>query len=126
MTVDQQILEALRTGGGMLWKALWALIFGYVISGAIQVLVTREQMARALGERGAKQTGLASFFGFISSSCSFAALAASRSVLVKGAHPVNALAFLIASTNWSSSLASCFSSSWAGIFSPAISCSGSS
>src|SRR3546814_3052600 len=39
------------------------------------------------------------FFGFVSSSCSFAALAASRSVLVKGAHPVNALSFLIASTN---------------------------
>lgn len=83
----------------MLWKALWALIFGYIISAGIQVLVTREQMANALGERGPTQAGLASFFGFVSSSCSFAALAASRSVLVKGAHPVNALAFLIASTN---------------------------
>ena len=42
---------------------------------------------------------MATFFGFISSSCSFAALAASRSVLVKGAHPANSLAFLISSTN---------------------------
>src|SRR3546814_18414156 len=56
-------------------------------------------MARTLGERSVKQAGLASFFGFVSSSCSFAALAASRSVLVKGAHPANALAFLISSTN---------------------------
>ena len=95
----EQMLEALQTGAGMLWKALWALIFGYLISAAIQVLVTREQMAKALGERGSRQVGLAGFFGFISSSCSFAALAASRSVLVKGAHPTNALAFLIASTN---------------------------
>ena len=94
-----QIGEALYTAAGMLWKALWALIFGYIISASIQVLVTREQMARALGERGAKQAALGGFFGFVSSSCSFAALAASRSVLVKGAHPVNALAFLIASTN---------------------------
>jgi uncharacterized membrane protein YraQ (UPF0718 family) len=95
----EQILEAFYTAGGMLWKALWALIFGYLISAGIQVLVTREQMAELLGERGAEQAGLASFFGFISSSCSFAALAASRSVFVKGAHPANALAFLIASTN---------------------------
>lgn len=63
------------------------------------MLVSREQMARALGERGAKQGALAGLFGFISSSCSFAALAASRSILVKGAHPANATAFLIASTN---------------------------
>lgn len=94
-----QVVDAITTGAGMLWKALWALIFGYIISAGIQVLVTREQMARLLGRRGAKQAVLASFFGFVSSSCSFAALAASRSVFAKGAHPVNATAFLISSTN---------------------------
>src|SRR3546814_7252633 len=95
----EQALDALLTVAGMLCKALWALIFGYIISAGIQVLFTREQMANVLGERGATQAGLSGFFGFVSSSCSFAALAASRSVLTKGAHPVNALAFLIASTN---------------------------
>jgi uncharacterized membrane protein YraQ (UPF0718 family) len=94
-----QIVEAFTTGAGMLWKALWALIFGYIISAGIQVFVTREQMAKILGERGPKEAGIGGFFGFISSSCSFAALAASRSVLVKGAHPMNSMAFLIASTN---------------------------
>lgn len=94
-----QVAQAFLTGAGMLWKALWALIFGYLISAGIQVLVSREQMARVLGERGAEPAALAGFFGFISSCCSFAALAASRSVLVKGAHPANALAFLISSTN---------------------------
>jgi uncharacterized membrane protein YraQ (UPF0718 family) len=94
-----QVLEALTTGAGMLWKALWALVFGYLISAAIQVLVTRKQMADLLGKRGLREASLAGLFGFISSSCSFAALAASRSVLVKGAHPVNAIAFLVASTN---------------------------
>ena len=59
----EQIFEALKTGGGMLWQALWALIFGYIISAAIQILVTREQMADVLGARGAKQASLASFFG---------------------------------------------------------------
>ncbi len=95
----EQIIEALATSAGLLWKTFWALVFGYTISAGIQVLVSRAQMARTLGDRGSRQGALASFFGFISSSCSFAALAASRSVLVKGAHPVNALAFLIASTN---------------------------
>jgi uncharacterized membrane protein YraQ (UPF0718 family) len=94
-----QIWQAFYTGAGMLWQALWALIFGYIISAGIQILISREQMGRALGDRGPKQAGLAAFFGFISSSCSFAALAASRSVLVKGAHPANSLAFLISSTN---------------------------
>jgi len=36
----EQVLEALYTSAGMLWKALWSLIFGYIISAAIQVLVT--------------------------------------------------------------------------------------
>lgn len=42
-----QLLQALYTGAGILWKALWALIFGYRISADIQVLVTRGQMALA-------------------------------------------------------------------------------
>ncbi len=69
-----QVLEAFQTGASMLGKALWALIFGYIFSAGIQVLVTREQMPKAPGERSAKQAGVAGFFGFISSSCSFAAL----------------------------------------------------
>lgn len=98
MLLDK-VVEALLTSAGILWKSFWALIFGYAVSAGIQVLISRRQMGRALGRRSPKQVGLGGFFGFISSSCSFAALAASRSVLVKGAHPVNALAFLIASTN---------------------------
>ena len=94
-----QIQLALETAAGMMWKAFWALVFGYAISSMVQVLVTREQMGKALGRRGPRQLGLATFFGFVSSSCSFAALATSRSVLVKGAHPANALAFLVSSTN---------------------------
>lgn len=95
----EQMIEAFAAGFGILWKALWALIFGCTISAGIQVLISRSQMAQTLGDRGIRQAGLAGFFGLISSSCSFAALAASRSVLTKGAHPVNAGAFLVASTN---------------------------
>ncbi|MEH2069689.1 MAG: permease [Nostoc sp.] len=94
-----QIGQALLTSAGILWKSFWALVFGYIVSAAIQAIVTRSQMARVLGKRGWKQAILAGVFGFISSSCSFAAIAASRSVFVKGAHAVNGLSFLIASTN---------------------------
>jgi uncharacterized membrane protein YraQ (UPF0718 family) len=95
----QLILESLKTTGLLIWYTLWAFILGYMLSAAIQTLVTREQMSRVLGSKGVKQMSLASFFGFISSSCSFASLAATRSVMVKGAHPKNAIAFLIATTN---------------------------
>ena len=95
----QLVLESLKTTGLLIWYTLWAFILGYMLSAAIQTLVTREQMSNVLGEKGIRQMGLAGFFGFISSSCSFASLAATRSVMVKGAHPKNAIAFLIATTN---------------------------
>lgn len=93
------LLESLKTTGLLIWYTLWAFILGYILSAAIQTLVTREQMSNILGEKGLKQMSLAGFFGFISSSCSFASLAATRSVMVKGAHPKNAISFLIATTN---------------------------
>ena len=91
--------EAAYTSVGFFWSALWAFALGYVVSSMIQVFVTQERMQRSLGETNAKSVGLASFFGFISSSCSFAALATTRSLFQKGAGFVPAMAFLLASTN---------------------------
>ena len=91
--------EAARTSLGFFWMALWAFAFGYVVSAAIQVFVSHERMQRAMGEPGARSVGLAAFFGFLSSSCSFAALAATKSLFKKGAGLVPSLAFLLASTN---------------------------
>jgi uncharacterized membrane protein YraQ (UPF0718 family) len=91
--------EASLTTLGYFWKAFWAFVLGYVISGMIQVFVTRERMRRSMGEAGPRSVGLATFFGFISSSCSFAALATTRSLFQKGAGLVPSLAFLLASTN---------------------------
>jgi hypothetical protein len=79
--------------------ALWAFCLGYIISSAIQVFVTRQRMKKTMGETGPKSVALGSFFGFVSSSCSFAALSTSRSIFQKGAGLVPALAFLLASTN---------------------------
>ncbi|BAQ16037.1 permease [Methyloceanibacter caenitepidi] len=84
---------------GLFWMALWAFGFGYLISSMIQVFVTRERMKKSMGEAGAASVGLGTLFGFLSSSCSFAALATSRSLFTKGAGLIPSLAFLLASTN---------------------------
>ena len=91
--------EAALTALGFFWMALWAFVLGYVISSMIQVFVTKERMKQTMGEAGAKSVGLGTFFGFISSSCSFAALATTKSLFKKGAGFVPSLAFLLASTN---------------------------
>ncbi len=91
--------EAAYTSVGFFWSALWAFALGYVVSSMIQVFVTQERMQRSLGDTNARSVGLATFFGFISSSCSFAALATTRSLFQKGAGFVPAMAFLLASTN---------------------------
>jgi uncharacterized membrane protein YraQ (UPF0718 family) len=91
--------EAARISTGLFWMAFWAFGLGYLISSLIQVFVTEARMKRTMGEAGPKSVALGTFFGFISSSCSFAALATSRSLFAKGAGIVPALAFLLASTN---------------------------
>ncbi|SFT73409.1 permease [Halomonas saccharevitans] len=91
--------EAALTSLGFFWMALWAFALGYLISSLIQVLVTRQRMQRAMGTDGPRSMLLASFFGFISSSCSFAALATTRALFQKGAGLAPSLAFMLASTN---------------------------
>jgi uncharacterized protein len=99
MDIIRAVGEALYTGAGLFWKALWALALGYAVSAAIQVFVSRRQAARHLGEGTPRQLGLAAVLGFASSSCSFAALSATRSLFTKGASLSSALAFMFASTN---------------------------
>ncbi len=91
--------EAARTATGFFWKAGWAFVLGYTVSGMIQAFVPRARLTRHMGDPGARSVSLATFFGAVSSSCSFAALAAARSLVLKGAHFVAAVAFMFASTN---------------------------
>jgi uncharacterized membrane protein YraQ (UPF0718 family) len=91
--------QAATTTVGLFWMAFWAFGLGYLISSMIQVFVTRERMKQSMGEAGASSVALGTFFGFISSSCSFAALATTRSLFAKGAGLIPSLAFLLASTN---------------------------
>ncbi|WP_022835343.1 permease [Salisaeta longa] len=91
--------EATKTAIGFFWKSGWAFVLGYTISAMIQSFVPKARLTRYMGDGGAGSVGLSTIFGAVSSSCSFAALAASRSLVAKGAHFVAAVAFMFASTN---------------------------
>jgi uncharacterized membrane protein YraQ (UPF0718 family) len=99
MTIWQAWGEAALTALGFFWKAGWAFVLGYAISGMIQAFVPKARLTRRMGDAGASSVSLATVFGAASSSCSFAALAAARSLVLKGAHFVAAVAFMFASTN---------------------------
>ncbi len=94
-----QWAEAAQTSLGFFWMALWAFILGYALSGIIQVFVTQERMQKTMGKDNAKSIALGTLFGFISSSCSFSALATTKSLFQKGSSFVASVAFLLASTN---------------------------
>ena len=91
--------EAAYTTAGFFWMALWAFALGYIISSMIQIFVTEKKMQKTMGGKETKGVLLGTFFGFISSSCSFAALASTKSLFKKGASFVSSIAFLLASTN---------------------------
>jgi uncharacterized membrane protein YraQ (UPF0718 family) len=91
--------EAAKTAVGFFWKAGWAFVLGYFVSGMIQAFVPKARLTRYMGRPTVGSVALATGFGAASSSCSFAALAAARSLVQKGAHFVAAVAFMFASTN---------------------------
>ena len=91
--------EAAKTAAGFFWKSGWAFVLGYFISAMIQAFIPKGRLTPYLGGAGARSVGLATAFGALSSSCSFAALAAARALVMKGAHFVAAVAFMFASTN---------------------------
>lgn len=91
--------EAAITSLGFFWMALWAFVLGYLISSIIQVMVSRHEMRKLMGDDGPKSMTVGTVFGFISSSCSFAALATTRALFQKGANFSPSIAFLLSSTN---------------------------
>ncbi len=91
--------EAAKTAAGFFWKAGWAFVLGYFVSGMIQAFVPKARLTRFMGQPDVRSVSIATFFGAASSSCSFAALAATRSLVLKGAHFIAAVAFMFASTN---------------------------
>lgn len=88
-----------REAFNMFWATLWALILGFGLSGVVQAFVSREEMQARLGNHGPASVGRASFYGMISSSCSYAASAMTKSLFLRGADFVAAMVFMFASTN---------------------------
>jgi uncharacterized membrane protein YraQ (UPF0718 family) len=99
MMLVNQVLQSLYAAAGMFWSILWALILGFGISGIVMAFVPKSKMAAILGKPKPDEIALATFFGSVSSSCSYAAASMSRTLFQKGAHIIPALAFMLASTN---------------------------
>lgn len=91
--------SGLYEAAAMFWETLWALVLGFGLSGAVQAFVSRERMQRALGDHKPKALATATFFGMVSSSCSYAASALGKTLFGRGADFVTSLVFMIASTN---------------------------
>src|SRR5499427_1186122 len=99
MIVFVAIGHALWLALAMFWVILWPLVLGFTLSGAIQAVVSKQQMARVLGDDRPKTLLKACGLGAASSSCSYAAVAIARSIFRKGADFTAAMAFELASTN---------------------------
>jgi uncharacterized membrane protein YraQ (UPF0718 family)/YHS domain-containing protein len=97
--VVSSIGHSLREGFYMFWDTLWALVLGFALSGAVQAFVSREEMQRRLGDHRPATVARASFYGMVSSSCSYAASALARSLFVRGADFLASMVFMFASTN---------------------------
>jgi uncharacterized membrane protein YraQ (UPF0718 family)/YHS domain-containing protein len=94
-----KIQSGVAEGWWMFFHTFWALVLGFTLSGIVQSFITRNSMEATLGKRNSRTIAKASFFGVISSSCSYAASALSRSIFLKGADFTLSMVFMFASTN---------------------------
>lgn len=99
MNTLEAIWHSLTMAFAMGWEILWALILGFLLSGAIQAVVTKKQITKLLPDDHPRSLTIATGLGAASSSCSYAAVALARSIFAKGANFTSAIAFEIASTN---------------------------
>lgn len=84
---------------GMVWETWWALVVGFTGSGLLRAFVSRERVAALLGDDGPRSIGLATAFGTVSSSCSYAAVSTTRTLVDRGASMAASVAFLFSSTD---------------------------
>ena len=99
MSVLDTIGRSVAEGWWMFYDTLWALVLGFALSGAVQAFVSKAAMQRSLGDHRPATVAKASFFGMVSSSCSYAASALAKSLFARGADFTSSMAFMFASTN---------------------------
>ncbi|MGB8909426.1 MAG: permease [Candidatus Cybelea sp.] len=92
------LLAGIVQAAAFFWDSLFGLIFGFLISAVVQVMLTPATMERYLGP-GLKGLLFGTGFGIISSACSYGAAAAARGFYRSGADVRSTFAFLISSTN---------------------------
>lgn len=97
--VINAIVESLLIGLGFLYKALWPILLGVLITAAIETFVHEEKMAEILGGRDPFTAGKATAAGAISSACTFGAVTITSTLFKKGASSESSFAFSFASTN---------------------------
>ncbi len=83
----------------MFWETLWALTLGFALSGAVQAFVSKDEMRSQFGDHRPRAVLRAAGYGVVSSSCSYAASAMSKSLFARGADFTTAMVFMISSTN---------------------------
>src|SRR5579871_2258275 len=103
--VGTAIFHALSMAFAMFWEIFWALALGFFISGIVQAVVSKKEMSRWLPDDRPSSVWKALGLGAASSSCSYAAVAITRSIFRKGADFTAAMAFEMASTNLVAELA---------------------
>ena len=99
MDVLGTVGSSLAEGWWMLYDTLWALVLGFGLSGAVQAFVSKGEMQRVLGDHRPGTVARSTFFGMVSSSCSYAASALAKSLFARGADFTSAMVFMFASTN---------------------------
>jgi uncharacterized membrane protein YraQ (UPF0718 family) len=92
------IAAGLAQSAGFFWDSLFGLIFGFLVSAIVQVVLTPATMERYLGPN-LKGILFGAGFGIISSACSYGAAAATRGFYRKGGDVRAVFSFLISSTN---------------------------
>lgn len=103
--ITHAIGRALYMVFAMFWEILWPLILGFSLSAVVQVVVSKSEIVRLLPDDRAKTLWRACGLGAASSSCSYAAVAITRSMFKKGANFTAAMAFELTSTNMVAELA---------------------
>jgi len=92
--------ETVRTAIEMAWITWWALVLGFAIAGGVEAWLSEDDISQYLDGAGPRELGTGAFFGFVSSSCSYSAIATSKNLFKKGASAAASLgAFMFASTN---------------------------
>ena len=94
-----QLLRALGMAFAMFWEILWALVLGFALSGVVQAVVSKKEIACLLPDDSPRTLTIACALGAASSSCSYAAVALARSIFRRGANFTAATVFELVSTN---------------------------